>query len=136
MARAVAARQRRGPPLSQAAQDQPIRAFDRTTDAESAKADTAASGQARTSSRKSGSGTTRAAAGAAPPSRHAAATDALCAVLLVFRNLLRQGQPTTKGEMRDGYEQHLTAVLGTEVEFAHHPAFVAQIVDRGDLASR
>src|SRR4051794_25274040 len=67
--------------------------------------------------------------------RRAAATQALDPVFLVGRDLPRQGQPAIKGEIRDRHEKHLPTILMSEIEFAEDPAFVAGVVDPGDLAS-
>jgi hypothetical protein len=55
-------------------------------------------------------------------------------VLLVGRNLPRQGQPAIKGQVRDRHKERLIGVLLAKIEFAQDPAFVARIVDPGDLA--
>jgi hypothetical protein len=63
-------------------------------------------------------------------------TQALDPVLLVSRNLPRQGQPAIKSQMRNGHEERLTDVLSPKIEFADDPTLVARIVDPGDLAPR
>src|SRR3954453_12629381 len=66
--------------------------------------------------------------------RRAAATDALDPVSLVSRDLPRQGQPAIKGQVRDGHEEGLIGVLLAKIEFGQDAAFVARIVDLGNLA--
>src|SRR5829696_8576480 len=67
-------------------------------------------------------------------SRPVPATNALDTVLLVGRDLARQGQSAVEGQVRDGGEVHLFGVLMSKIESADDPAFVADIVDSCDLA--
>jgi hypothetical protein len=58
----------------------------------------------------------------------------LDAVLLVGRDLASQGQPAVEGQVRDGGEEHLPAVLTGKIQLADDPTLVARIVNPQNTA--
>jgi hypothetical protein len=60
--------------------------------------------------------------------------DTFYAVFLIARDLPRQRQPAIEGQVCDRGEENLLFGLVSEVELANNPAFVAGVVNAGNLA--